>query len=111
MKRPGINDFSFVVVMGWWWSTCHDVDAGVMAPSRFGEVCWRPLCPYRHSGKERAVRWAAVWALLAGQEGEAEVPEINIVSDAVDGTSVDLDDEGVGVPEETTELVKLVSQG
>ena len=44
------------------------------------------------------------------EEGEAEVPEIVIVSDVVDGTSVDLDDEGVNVPEETAELVKLVSQ-
>ena len=110
MKRPGINDFSFVVVMGWWWVICHDVDAGVMAPCRFGEVRWRRMCPYQHSGKERAVRWAAVWALSAGQEGEAEVPETNIVSDAVDGTSVDLEDEGVDVPKETAELVKLVSQ-
>ena len=56
------------------------------------------------------MRWAAVWALSAGQEGEAEVPETNIVSDAVDGTSVDLEDEGVDVPKETAELVKLVSQ-
>ena len=41
---------------------------------------------------------------------EAEVPEIIIVSDAVDGTSVDLDDKGVDVPEKTAELVSLVSQ-
>ena len=39
------------------------------------------------------------------------MPEIIIVSDAVDGTTVDLDDEGVDVPEETAELLKLVSQG
>ena len=43
-----------------------DADAGGMAPCR----CWLPLCPYRHSGKGRAERWAAVWALLAGQEEE-----------------------------------------
>ena len=81
--KIGFCDFSFVVVKGWSWDTCHDVDAGVMAPCPLGEV-WRPLCPYRHSGKERAARRAAVWALLAGQEGEAEVLEIVIVWGAVD---------------------------
>ena len=61
--------------------------------------------------------WARVWLTLAAveterlapqeskrrqePEGEAEVPEIIIVSDAVDGTSVDLDDEGVEKPEVT----------
>ena len=58
--------------------TCHDVDAGVMAPCWFGEVCWRPLCPYRQSGKGRAARWAAEvagWrgpslAVCASREGE-----------------------------------------
>ena len=38
------------------------------------------------------------------------MPVIIIVSDAVDGTSADLDDEGVDVPEVTAELVKFVSQ-
>ena len=63
------QDFSFVA-MGWSWETCLDVDAGGMAPCRFGEVCWRPLCPHRHSGKGRTARWAAVWALWAGEEEE-----------------------------------------
>ena len=44
--------------------------SGGMAPCRLGDVCLRPLCPYRHSGKGRAARWAAVWALLARQEEE-----------------------------------------
>ena len=37
------------------------------------------------------------------------MPEIIIVSDAVDGTSVDLDDEDVDVPEETAELVSATT--
>ena len=56
--------------MGWSWDTCHDVDAGVMVPCRFGEVCWLPLCPYRHSGNSSSARWAAVWTLLAGRQEE-----------------------------------------
>ena len=44
------QDFSFAV-MGWSWETCPDVDAGGMALCRFGEVCWRPLCPYHQNGK------------------------------------------------------------
>ena len=55
------EDFSFVV-MGLSWETCADVDAGGMALCRFGEVCWRPLCPYRHSGKGRAARSNCFWA-------------------------------------------------
>ena len=31
--------------------------------------CWRPLCPFRHSGR-RAARWIAVWRLLEKQEDE-----------------------------------------
>ena len=84
-----------------------------VAQCRFDDGCWRPPC-------------LAMWATLAAveterlapqestrrqePEGEAEVPEIIIVSDAVDGTSVDLDDEGVDVPEMPVELVKLISQ-
>ena len=69
-QRNWDSDFSFVVVVGWSRDTCHEVDASVMAPCRFGEVCWRPLCPNRHIGKGRAARWAAVWTLLAGQVEE-----------------------------------------
>ena len=68
--RVGSSRPEAFVVKGWSWETSPDVDAGGMAPCRFGEVCWRPLCPYRHSGKGRAARWAAVWVLLAGQEEE-----------------------------------------
>ena len=83
-------------------------------------------CARTGSGRGRAAMWARVWLTLAAveterlapqestrrqePEEEAEVSEIVIVSDAVDGTSVDLDDKGVDVPEETAELVKLVSQ-
>ena len=99
----------------------NGVDTCEVAQCRFDDGCWRPLCPYRHSGRGQAAMWVRVWltlAALAPQEStrrqepecEAEVPEIFVVSDAVDGTSVDLDDEGVDVPEETAELVKLVSQ-
>ena len=38
-----------------------------MDACRHGSGCWRPLCPYAHSGR-RAARWAAIWALLADQE-------------------------------------------
>ena len=37
-------------------------------PCRFDGGCWRPLCPFRHSGADRAARWAAEWALLAAHE-------------------------------------------
>ena len=40
-----------------------------MEPCRFDTGCWRPLCPYGHSGR-RAARWAALWAFLAMQEEE-----------------------------------------
>ena len=38
-----------------------------MEPFRFDMGCWRPLCPFRHSGR-RATRWIAVWRLLAEKE-------------------------------------------
>ena len=55
------------------------------------------------SAGDRCARIGGSVALLAGQEGEAEVPENIIVSDVVDGTFVDLDDEGVDVPEDRNE--------
>ena len=39
-----------------------------MEPCRFDMACWRPLCPFSHSGPSRAARWAAVWSFLADQE-------------------------------------------
>ena len=45
----------------------------------FGTCCWRPLCPYGHSGRGRAARWAALWSLLAEQEAQfvdVPVPQI-----------------------------------
>ena len=47
-----------------------------MEPCRFGAGCWRPLCPYGHSGRGRAARWAAVWTLLASQEENLEVIKV-----------------------------------
>ena len=44
-----------------------------MEPCRFGTGCWRPLCPFGHSGRGRAARWTALWSLLAKQEAEDEV--------------------------------------
>ena len=35
------------------------VNAGV-TPCRYSDVCWRPLCPCRHSGGGRAAMWARV---------------------------------------------------
>ena len=40
----------------------------VTEPCRTGGGCWRPLCPFRHSGDSRAARCAAVWALLAAHD-------------------------------------------
>ena len=54
-----------------------------MEPCRYDMGCWRPLCPYRHSGR-RAARWAALWSLLAEQEAQiVDVPVPQIVEDAV----------------------------
>ena len=53
-------------------------------PCRYDMGCWRPLCPYGHSGRSRAARWAALWSLLAEQEAQVEdVPVPQIVEDAV----------------------------
>ena len=38
-----------------------------LEPCRFDIACWRPPCPFRHTGAGRAARWAAVWTLLTGQ--------------------------------------------
>ena len=46
-----------------------------MEPCRFDTGCWRPLCPYGHSGRGRAARWGALWSLLAKQEVEKESPD------------------------------------
>ena len=45
-----------------------------MAPCRFDEGCWRPLCPCRHSGKGRAAMWTRVWLTLAAVETERLAP-------------------------------------
>ena len=37
-------------------------DVVEMASCRFGDGCWRPLCPYGHSGPRRAARWAVCGA-------------------------------------------------
>ena len=70
--------------------------------------CWRPLCPYWHSGRGRAAMWARVWFTLAAVEterlapqgveepatkqetveGMGEMPEIIVVSDAVDASPI-----------------------
>ena len=45
-------------------------------PCRFGE-CWRPLCPFRHSGASRAARWAAgglCWPHTSASTSRAYVP-------------------------------------
>ena len=43
------------------------VVSSLMEPCRYDMGCWRPLCPYGHSGR-RAVRWAALWSFFAMQE-------------------------------------------
>ena len=94
----------------------NGADTCEVARCRFDDDCWRPLCPYRHSGRGRAAMWARVWLTLAAAEterlasqestwrqepeGEAEVPKIIIVSCAVRGTKVDLDGKGLQVDEQ-----------
>ena len=47
-------------------------------------ACWRPLCPFRHSGR-RAGRWLAVWRLLASlEEADAATAEPQPKEYAVD---------------------------
>ena len=54
----------------------------VMEPCRFDMGCWRPLCPFGHSGR-RAARWAALWSHLAMEEKDqiVDVPEPQIMED------------------------------
>ena len=51
------------------------VDTCEMAPCRFDDGCWRPLCPYRHRGKDRAGMWTRVWLTLAAVETEWLAPQ------------------------------------
>ena len=100
--------------------------------------CWRPLCPYRHSGRGRAAMLARVWFTLAAVEterlapqgveepatkqetveGMGEMPEIIVVSDAVDASpivnrvqqrTVEQIEDVPQFREETVEVVTLVS--
>ena len=41
-----------------------------MEPCRFDMGCWRPLCPYGHSGR-RAARWAALWRYLEEEKASS----------------------------------------
>ena len=50
-----------------------------MEPCRFGTGCWRPLCPFGHSGRGRAARWAALWSLLAKQEAEDDLELVKVI--------------------------------
>ena len=52
-----------------------------MDACRDGSGCWRPLCPYGHSGG-RAARWAALRHFLATQEEAGEnLEEIKVISE------------------------------
>ena len=55
-----------------------------MEPCRYDMGCWRPLCPFRHSGRARAARWAVVWALIAQQEQSAELPVPLVVEEILE---------------------------
>ena len=56
-----------------------------MEPCRYDMGCWRPLCPYGHSGRGRAARWAALWSLLAKQEVEDDLEVVKVIP-AEDGS-------------------------
>ena len=64
--------------------------------------CWRPLCPFRHSGR-RAARWIAVWRLLEKQEEE--------LHERIVEQNVDMPVPQITVPvpfqEEIVEVIKL----
>ena len=53
----------------------NGVDTCDVAQCRFDDGCWRPLCPYRHSGRGRAAMWARVWLTLAAGETEQLAPQ------------------------------------
>ena len=60
------------------------VDSSLMEPCRYDMGCWRPLCPYRHSGR-RASRWAALWSHLTEEEDQiVDVPVPQIMEDAAE---------------------------
>ena len=99
----------------------NGVDTCEVAQCRFNDGCWRPLCPYRHSGWGRAAVWLTLAAVeterLTPQgmeepaikqetvEGMGEMPEIIVVSDAVAGISPH-----EGVQQRTPEQIEDVPQ-
>ena len=57
----------------WTLPCCHFAQVVEMASCRFGSGCWRPLCPYGHSGPSRAARCAGVWGTMAAlNQGEGD---------------------------------------
>ena len=46
---------------------------GLCEPCRFADNCWRPLCPFTHTGNGRSKKWAAIWNLLAELEDDPHV--------------------------------------
>ena len=67
----------------------NGVDTCEVAQCRFDVGCWRPLCPYRHSGRGRAAMWARVPRGREAREGEKETRETGVVADGVEGVSVE----------------------
>ena len=39
----------------------------------YQSACWRPLCPFEHTTRGRARKFAELWALLAKQEDEEQM--------------------------------------
>ena len=73
-----------------------------VAQCRSDDGCWRPLCPYRHSVRDRAATRARVWLTLTAVETERLAPqgrearerkketlETRVVADVVEGVSVE----------------------
>ena len=67
-----------------------------MEPCRFDTGCWRPVCPYGHSGRGRAARWAALWSLLAKQEVEDDLEVVKVIP--VEAGSERFAEQNAGVP-------------
>ena len=63
-------------------STCCtplSVSSLVLLSASLNVDCWRPLCPYGHSGRGRAARWVALWSLLAKQDEEDDLEVVKVI--------------------------------
>ena len=91
------------------WEADRVVNTGGVSPCRYGAGCWRPLCPYRHSGGGRAAMWARVWKTIVAAE---EVKDIS-VEKTVEGPQLPFIDKvnetpHVFLPQVRREIVEVI---